>query len=219
MRKVLLVLCLVLLATCSVYASDWKVSVRGYQTIPTDSVGIVQSGTGVQANLYYKLVYLYLSQDRVPVRFSGQRGDDLTISSLGFGVERELVDGLILFCDMGWYEPTFSLEGKDLKLWGEPLSEGLNIYLNQHVDSRLGYYEWDFYSLEYAGSIGGKIGLSFQYPLTSKFLAGFTVGFQYLRFHEDVKGRDYGPYRGHWEWREDRDFSNYQMGIVLTYQF
>lgn len=224
MKKLLLIVICILFPSISLAnnRSNWKLSASAYQTIPSSSEDVVQSGSGLQALLYYKSTYIYLSRDRIPIRFGGQRGTDIDVWSLGIGFERKLTDRLIMFCDAGWYEPQFRQDGELLKLWGtEHLAEGLNIYLNNKLASAssLGYYEWDAYSLEYSGSIGGRIGLCFEQPISEHFIFGLSIGYQYLRFSEMVKGKDHNNDRGWWEYKHDRDFSNYQMGLKLTWIF
>ncbi len=210
--------------------SDWALKTFLYQTMPTDSEAIVQTGKGLQISLHRKNLYLYLSRDVNQVRFAGQGGPDVNLWSLGVGMQHRIGKHLNLSVDVGWYEPKFKKMGEPQDWNSSAFSEGLLRYLNKFLapENQGGHPwipNWDYYSLKYYGSVGGKLNLSFEQPLTENITFNITAGYRYLKLLENVKGEDYdGGYArlgeaGCWTIRKDRDWSSFIIGGMLEYKF
>jgi hypothetical protein len=236
MKAILLVIFLTFVLVVSVNAnepeSDWALKTSLYKTVALDQESIVQSGSGLQLSLYHNPLpfFVYLSRDTNQVRFAGQGGPDVNFWSLGIGMEHKLGKHLTLAVDVGWYEPKFKEMGEPQGLYSGPFAEGLMRYLNNFLmPENQGVHpyipNWEYYSLEYKGGIGGKLSLEFEYPITEKIAFEMKAGYKYLKVQEHVVGADYdGGYArlgesGWWTIRHDRDFSSYIIGGVLVYRF
>lgn len=205
--------------------SDWKLSASLYKVIASDPDSILQSGFGLQMSLHKKSVFLYISKDIMPVRFAGQGGPDVDLWSIGFGFDRKLGEYLTLTCDIGWYEAGFKGEGDPQVYPNSSFSEGLCRYLNYFLQPDDGYPAWDYYTLDYDyGSIGGKIGLSFDYPITNWMSVDMKVGYRYLKLSESVKGKNWSDGTdwasiNWWQIKYDRDFSGWCVGGAFNIYF
>jgi len=212
-----------------VRADDWQLSTDIYKTVASDVESIVQSGAGLQVSLHRKSLFLYLSKDVNQVRFAGQGGPDVNLWSAGIGMQHKAGKHLTISLDIGWYEPIFKENGEPQSYYSSSFAEGLNRYLNNFLMPDYGgqtfYPVWDYYSLEYHGSIGGKISLAFEYPITKRASFNLTGGYRYLKLLENVKGEDYdGGYArlgeaGCWTIRYDRNFSAWIIGGAFVYRF
>ncbi len=208
--------------------SDYSLSANLYKTVASDTESIVQSGAGLQLSLHRKSLYFYVSKDANRVRFAGQGGPDINIWSVGIGMQRKL-RYLILSIDAGWYEPRFGEMGEPQNYYSSPFAEGLCRYLNQYLMPDTGdqpfVSNWDYYTLDYLGSIGGKLSLNFEYPITGSVSFNMTGGYRYLKLLENVKGRDYDGGHGRlgnagcWTVRYDRDFSGWMIGGMVVVKF
>jgi len=229
---ILAIIMLFIIVGTKAYAEDekdWKLSTSFYKTIALDQESIVQSGHGVQLSLHRKSLYLYLSKDKNQVRFAGQGGPDICLWSAGIGMQRDLGNHLTLSVDIGWYEPKFPEMGEPQEYMSSPFAEGLGRYLNKFLMPDAGgqtfYPAWDYYSLEHHGSIGGKINLAFEYPITKRTSFNLIGGYRYLKLLENVRGEDYdGGYArlgeaGCWTIRYDRDFSAWMIGGAFIFEF
>jgi len=216
--------------TISVNAeSDYSLSTNLYKTIASDAESIIQSGTGLQVSLHRKNLFLYLSKDVHQVRFAGQSGPDVNLYSFGFGMQRKVGKYLMLSIDVGWYEPMFKEMGEPQPLFSSPFAEGLQRYLNKYlVDDGIHPYipNWDYYTLNYKGSIGGKLSLAFEYPITERLSFNIMGGYRYLKLQENVQGRHYLDHGGgidwskhYWTVRYDRDFSGWMIGGMIVFNF
>lgn len=227
MKKAIIIFIVFLASTVS--AEDWSLSVNVYKTVPTDTEAIVQQGYGLQTSLHRKSLFLYLSKDVHQVRFAGQGGPDVNLWSAGIGMQHKAGKHLNVALDVGWYEPYFKENGEPQPYYSSPFAEGLNRYLNNYLmpTNQLQPYipNWDYYSLEYHGSIGGKISLAFEYPITKRTSFNLTGGYRYLKLLENVKGADYdGGYarlgeEGCWTIRYDRDFGGWFIGGGIAILF
>lgn len=220
----------IIILTLTVDASgiDWKLSANFYKTVASDVESVVQSGSGVQISLHRNTLYLYLSKDINQVRFAGQGGPDVNLWSAGIGAQRKIGKHLKLSVDVGWYEPRFKEMGEPQEYYSSPFAEGLCRYLNAYLTDSgdQGYYpNWDYYTLNYLGTIGGKLGLAFKYPIMERFSFNITAGYRYLKLLENVKGQDYdgGHERlgeaGHWSIKYERDFSGFMIGGMFVVEF
>jgi hypothetical protein len=210
---------------------NWKLTASVWQTMPVSDEGIVQTGIGKQLALHYKSFYIYLSKDESPLRFMGQSGPTLEYWSIGPGVERVIGKHLKLFADFGWYEPSFDRMGELIPGNSDPFSEGLCRYMNKYLAPDTSYPAWDFYSANYQGGIGAKVGLTFEYPLTSWMTLELNASYRYLKFIENVKGKhdpDHPRSPGqdadfwinnYWTIKYDRNFSAYMIGGSISIPF
>ena len=227
MKKAIIILILIFASTAN--ANDWKLLANLHKTVASDTESIVQSGAGLQVSLHRKSLFLYLSKDVHQVRFAGQGGPDINLWSAGIGMQHKAGKHLTIALDAGWYEPIFKDNGEPQPYYSSPFSEGLNRYLNIFLmpTNQLQPYvpNWDYYSLEYHGSLGGKISLAFEYPITERTSFNLTGGYRYLKLLENVRGEDYdGGWErlgeaGCWTVRYDRDFSGWMIGggIVILF--
>lgn len=224
MKAFILSIFLIIASTASVNA-DWKLSTSAYQSISMDAEAIVQQGCGLQAALHYKSGYLYISDDILPVRFGGQRGVDISLWSAGFGFSHKISEHFTFSCDAGWYEPVFKEEGKPQIFRLEDgthapqthLAEGLWLYLNDYwaMDNR----NWDYYTLDYHGSIGGKLNIAFSYPVCEWLSLDMAGSYRYLQLPERIRGKDYGNDIAFWALKQDRDFSGWLIGVGVSIIF
>jgi len=191
-----------------------EVSTRVYKTIPTDADSKVQSGYGLQLNLEHKGWYLYASQDVNPIRFGGQRGQDVDLQSLGLGFTHSINKNFSFFADIGWYHPKHDSGIQEFPK--TQLAEGLYYYLNTQLGIT---HLWDYYTIEYHGAIGGKFGVAFEKELFNNFSMSLSAAYRYLQLGEMIQGRDYGNTAGWWEYKEDRDFGGWQAGLMFTLKF
>lgn len=215
MKKAIIILILLFASTVS--ASDWKLSTTAYQSISMDSEAVVQQGYGLQAALHYKSGYFYISDDILPVRFGGQRGVDINLWSAGVGITHKVSDYFTFSCDVGWYEPVFSEEGRQQIIHDTHLAEGLMLYLNDFL--ALTPRQWDYYTLNYHGSIGGKLNLSFSYPVCDWLSLEMATSYRYLQLTERIRGKNFGNDVWFWQIRQDRDFSGWLVGGGITILF
>lgn len=197
--------------------AGWKLSATAYQSSSMDSEAIVQQGYGLQAALHYKSGYFYISDDIIPVRFGGQRGVDINLWSAGFGIEHKIGKHFTFSCDAGWYEPVFSEEGRQQIIHDKYMAEGLMLYLNDFLS--LPPRQWDYYTLNYHGSIGGKLNLSFSYPVCSWLSLEMATSYRYLKLTERIRGKDFGNDVAYWTIKQDRNFSGWLIGggIIILF--
>lgn len=219
------ILLFIILIASNTYATDWKLSTSVYKTTAMDSEAVVQGGYGLQAALHCNSGYIYASRDVIPIRFGGQRGVDISLWSAGLGIQHKIGKYLSISCDAGWYEPMFEEEGVAQIFRLEDgthapqthLAEGLWLYLNDFwaMNNR----DWDYYTLNYQGGIGGKLSLSFECPISDWFLFEMTTGYQHLRLIERIRGKDYGNDVSFWVLKQDRDFSSWTIGVCFVILF
>lgn len=217
-----LIMSIIIISALTIDASeiDWRLSANLYKTVASDVESIVQSGKGIQISLHRNSLYLYLSKDINQVKFAGQHGPDVDLWSAGIGAQRKIVEHLTLSVDAGWYEPNFRKMGKPQDHNSTPFGEGLGRYLNAFLvdGDASGYHPFDYYTLNYKGAIGGKLGLTFEYPITDRFSFNMTAGYRYLKLFESVVGKEYdGP--GCWVIGYDRDFSGFMIGGMFVVAF
>jgi len=217
MKRILLI---ILLFPSIAFANDWSGQAKVYKTISSDSENIVQSGSGLEVSLKHIKtgLYPYISYDINPVRFGGQRGADINLWGFGLGIEKKVVEGLNLFCQAGWYQPQWEHNAELLPFNNtEHLAEGLWIYLNNKLAPL--NRTWDAYSLDYHGNIGGIVGANWILPVTNAIDINLSGSYRYLKLQEMVKGMDYGNTTGWWEYKQDRDFSGFQVGLGIEVRF
>lgn len=211
---VLIALLFFLIAVNHSIGADWKGSIRTYKTIPSDSGNKVQSGYGLQVNLHCNDWYFYISQDKNPIRFGGQSGQDVKLQSVGFGFTHNISKHFSFFADIGWYHPEHDSGIQEFPK--TQLAEGLFYHLN----TKLGItHLWDYYTIEYHGALGGKLGFEFSKPISKNWFFSLSTAYRYLQLGEMIQGRDFGNTTGWWEWKEDRDFGGWQVGAAITYSF
>ena len=227
MKKTIIIFILFLASTA--HADEWELRTSVYKTVALDQESIVQSGSGLQVSLHRKNIYLYMSKDVNQVRFVGQGGPDVNLWSAGIGMQHILSKYLSLSADVGWYESRFKEMGEPQDYYSSPFAEGLCRYLNNFLmpTNQMQPYvpNWEYYTLDYHGSIGGKLKLDFEYPITKNISFNMTTGYRYLKLLEHVTGQDYdGGYArlgeaGHWTIKKDRDFSGWIIGggIVILF--
>jgi len=207
--------------------NNWSVSASIYKTMPAnhDPDRVAQSGTGLQASFLYKDVFgLYISKDTTPLRFAGQSGVDLDLKSIGIVFQRKLSEHLTIGLDVGWYEPDFNGMDEPQPYPHSPFAEGLCRQLNKYLWPDQDYPAWDYYTLNYHGSIGGKLKLDLKYPITEWLSFDATVGYRYLSLLENIQGRNWSngndwAATNYWTVRYDRDFSSYLIGFNFTVKF
>ena len=222
MKKTIIIFIFFLASTA--HADEWELRTSVYKTVALDQESIVQSGAGLQVSIHRKSLFLYMSKDVNQVRFAGQGGPDVNFWSLGIGMEHKLGKHLTLAVDVGWYEPKFKEMGEPQGLYSGPFAEGLMRYLNNFLSpENQGVHpyipNWEYYSLEYKGGIGGKLGLAFEYPITEKIAFEMKAGYRYLKVQEHIVGADYDGGSGWWTIRYDRDFSAWMIGGVIVILF
>lgn len=215
MKKAIIIFIIFLASTVS--AEDWSLSLDIYKVVPTDAEAIVQQGHGLQATLQRKAGYLYVSQDLLPVRFGGQRGVDISLWSAGLGFTHQISEYFTFSCDAGWYEPIFSEEGRQQIVHDKYMAEGLMLYLNDFL--ALAPRQWDYYTLNYHGSIGGKLNVSFSYPMFDWLSLEMAAGYRYLKLTERIRGKDFGNDVTYWTIKQDRDFSGWLIGGGIVVLF
>jgi len=211
-----------LLLPAIVFADDnWSGQAKIYKTMPTDTERIVQTSTGLQVSLRHIKTGLYpfLSYDITPIRFGGQRGADIDLWGFGFGIEREVIDKLTLFCQVGWYQPQWEHNGEPLVFGSEHLTEGLWIYTNQKLVPPFGQINFPMYSLEYHGNIGGVVGANFAIPLSDNIDFNLSGAYRYLKLQEMIKGIFSIDNPDCWQYKQDRDFSGWQVGLGIEWRF
>lgn len=222
--KIIILSIFLILTTASANA-DWKLSTSAHQSISMDAEAIVQQGYGLQAALHRGSGYIYVSQDVMPVRFGGQRGVDISLWSAGLGFTHKISEHFTFSCDAGWYEPVFAEESKPqiFRLSDGThapqthLAEGLWLYLNDYW--AMAARNWDYYTLEYHGSIGGKLNISFSYPVCDWLSLEMSTGYRYLKLIERIRGKDYGNDTAFWALKQDRYFGGWLIGAGITIVF
>lgn len=236
MKTMLLFIFLILITAVNVNANetvdepdnDWALKTSLYKTVALDPESILQSGSGLQVSLHRKSLYLYLSKDVNQIRFVGQGGPDINLWSAGVGMQHKLGKHLTVSTDIGWYEPKYAEMGKPQDYMSSPFAEGLGRYLTSKVYDIGGQVfvdDWEFYSLKHYGGIGGKLNLTFEYPITEMLSFNMNAGYRYLKLLENVRGEDYdGGYgrlgeAGCWTIRYERDFSAFMIGGAFVYEF
>lgn len=218
MKKLFAILiCLLLLGGKQVFA-DTKIELLATHTTPSDSENIVQAYTGIQLNAIRKNAYILMSLERIPIRLGGQRGADIKLIGIGFGINRKINDWLSVFVDIGYYHPDFSENGKMQTVHDSTLAEGVMIYLGQHLCDTYPMREFDAYSIRYSGNVGGKFGIAISHELSKRWKMKLLSGYRYLRLEEYLKGQDYGD-PSSWQYRHDRDFSGWQIGGTIEFSF
>ncbi len=230
MKKFILLAVVLLFISSYAQADDWEVKGKVYQTSPTDSESIVQKGLGKRLSIHKGRLYFYLSEDTQQVRFAGQGSPDLELWSVGVGLQHHISKYLTLSADVGWYEPRMDGMDEPMAWNSSAFSEGLLRYLNKFLapENQGGHPwipNWDTYSINYYGSVGGKLNLDFAYPVTESITLSLSTGYRHLKLLENIKGEDYdGGYArlgeaGCWTIRKDRDFSAWYTGLSITYAF
>jgi len=227
--KIILILAILIITVIANAESDYSLSTKFYKTVASDTESIVQSGAGLQLSLHRKWLYLYLSDDIHQVRFAGQSGPDINLWSAGIGMQHKVGKYLTLSLDAGWYEPKFSEMGERQAYYSSPFAEGLCRYLNQFLMPDTGdqpfVSNWNYYTLDYQGAVGGKLSINFTYPITDNISFNMTGGYRYLKLLENIKGQDYdGGFErlgeaGYWTVRHDRDFSGWMIGGMVVIGF
>lgn len=213
----------IFLLVSSIAQAEWSGQAKVYKTIPSDADNIIQSSIGVQVAVKHKEsgLYPYLSYELIPFRFAGQRGGDINLWGFGFGIEREVAEGLSFFGQIGWYQPEWDRNGELMELWGEDnhLAEGLYIHLNNRITTD--YRIWDAYSLSYSGNIGGVVGANWILPISKNVDFKLMGAYHYLRLPEKIKGQDddYDTTGQRWEYNQDRDFGGWQAGVGIDWKF
>ena len=211
---------IVLIFTISFGCAGWSGQAKVYKTIPSDTE-ILQASTGLQVSAVHKKtgLYPYLSYDATPFRFGGQSGDSIDLWGLGFGIEKEVVDKLTFFCQVGWYQPEWDGNGKPLALYQSTLAEGLWIYLHQELSPPFQRINFPIYSLEYSGNIGGIVGANFALPLSDNINFNLSGAYRYLKLREKVRGMFSIENPDCWCVYKDRNFSGWQVGVAIEYHF
>lgn len=222
MRNLFAALVMLAMSNIISVAYSYESSISTYQTIASDLDNIVQNGYGFQVSLHKNNWYVYTSIDKNPVRFSGQSGTDIDIYSIGVGFEHTFGKEFNLFFDVGWYEPKYDGSNQDVydNAFETTLAEGLWIHLNNKLAGTGQEYKWQYYTLEYNGNIGGKIGLEYSKPIFKSTVLNISARYRYLSMGEMIKGINYeGFTSGWWEYKETRDFSGWQISIGVIYEF
>ena len=195
------------------------VSATVQNTTPTDTDNVVQGYQGLRIAVGNERIYGFGGYDEVPVRFGGQRGADIDLWSLGFGIRGELTSWLSVFGDVGWYEPQFNEAGRPQELGVSNLAEGLMIHQNQRLFPPYWPAAYDIYTLDYSGNVGGTIGVTLMHQITDNAKVGIHSAYRYLRLEEQIKGMPSSGVGGYWDYKEDRDFGGWQIGAQLMVDF
>lgn len=154
--------------------------------------------------------YAWASAEELLRRFSGQECIDMQIYGVGLGLLEEIVDGLFLSIDTGYFlphrrktRPAFHADGALL-----------------HMIDVLGSYakSWTHYGYEIGGGFGGSVGIAFDYELTDRWRIGGWTAYRVLKLEEFVFGYDEDAFDSglpHHEVFEHTSFSGMQFGFKV----
>lgn len=202
---------------------DFDLSIKGVYTVYQDR-DLQKDGTGIKGELRWKYVYLWGGWERTEMRLTGQRAGELSLYGFGLGSKIELVKGLSIFGEVGYYIPNSDLANDPMKY-----SEGI-------------YYKWvklaadtgcpdptataqkyNSYTYELNSGIGGSLGLEFRQEIYKELFLGLFGMYRFLNLREDWDARDLRPtnqYPNAWlQTKEKRSFSGGVFGIGLDYRF
>jgi hypothetical protein len=170
---------------------------------------------GIQ--LSYKFdnpLYVFASYDVaeiIPIQYSF----DYEFFGLGVGMRKQVMDGLELFGQVGYYIIENSMG------YREGYTEGMHYYFNM----RYPYDRTRFFGHEVRNdnTIGGSFGLRFSHALTEHWSVGLSGSVRWLKFTEhlyadrdDIYGIEYPRY---WIAEGERDFTSLNLGASLKYTF
>lgn len=171
----------------------------------------LEAGPGISIKAG-KGLYLWGSYEKTLLRFGGQESVDITLGGLGAGAKKDF-EHVSLWIEGGWFQPMHVITR------GEAYQEGAYIEMNQIVAP---FREsWLNYEYDLNGGIGGAVGLTLHYDLSTSWRVGLSTSYRYLRLGEWIVGHNgtVGPEIYHWQIYQERDFSAFQVGLSVTYSF
>lgn len=213
MKKLLLALLLVSIFSVQAHAVEFKL--KPYIGMPTDSERVVQSREGIEIQTQWEEFYLFGAMETGKIRFSGQRVGAVDLLGAGFGFEHKFNDKFSVFIDLGYYLPEVSAHSSFDGKSGVP-GEGIEYYLEKNIGIKPNFQN---YSVEYKGNIGGRIGGSYNKQFTEMFSLELYGAYRYLMLEEMLKGYQTNSMAGCWHYKSDRDFGEYQAGISFNIKF
>jgi len=198
-----------------VWASDVSVTAKGGAYLPTDKE--LQSGYSVQADLNWKVFYLFGQYIETERRIAGQRAGTTDIWGFGLGMKVPVGDYVKAWGQMGYYHPTTDLVD------GSKYEESHWLYwrkwgTNHNYD--VGWYTHQ-YNYKIQGGFGGALGIDLLYPISKHLILGFSAGYQALKFHETFYARSKGWTQGAgWiQTIQDKNYSGFILEVEATWRF
>jgi hypothetical protein len=222
MKKMLVLVILFLFFSTVSYAQekkkDFELTVDGIYVLYNDK-DLRDNGTGVKATARYKWFYLWGSWESTELRLSGQQSGGIDVFGFGIGTKLEIVKGLKIFLDGGYYIPNAELEknasdpahNEGIKYkWYKDLEEKGLLYL---------YPKFPNYSYELKGNFGATIGAEFVHEIYKGVNLNLFGGYRFLNLREDWDAYPNENLGFCIQTKEKRDFSGGMFGAGLTYRF
>lgn len=208
-------LTLIILASLTARASDLSITAKGGVYLPTDKE--LQSGYSVQADLNWRVFYLFGQYIETERRIAGQRAGMTNIWGFGLGMKVPIGDYVKVWGQMGYYHPTTDLvDGSKYeeshwlywKEWGAPRNYDVGWYTHQ-------------YDYKIQGNFGGALGIDLLYPISKYMTVGFSAGYQSLKLQETFYARSKGwtQQAGWIQTIEDKNYSGFTLGIEASWRF
>lgn len=222
---------IVLFMAVSVMGVCAEITASVYQLSRMTDDDTYQVGTWQGLQLSYKPfdgLYYFVSQDGAGVYPNG-KSHDYTFTTAGFGIDKRVTKGIKLFGQLGIVKIDDSLGEKrhgDI--------EALTYYFNERISQQLpaGYHQgFDSFGVkhdDYVVSV--TLGAELTHQITDSLSVGLSLSYRGMKFHESLSAyRDDwdahnatlapGQTPTYWEFGLVRDYSSFNTGLSLTYQF
>jgi hypothetical protein len=233
-KKIIVAVCVYAASVCGSYAGNFNLNAEAFTVFGHDA-GIeydIDSHTGIKLSFGHdKLpVYLWGSADKIDTRLVGLRGPHYTVYGAGLGLKKEIIKGLSLHIEGGYFMPKGDMPYTRFPINWEQ-TEGITRYLNNRYNAtsdpngdpnspenfRGGVF--DATSVECSSGYGGEIGFSYDYELIEHLSISASGAYRMIRFGETINGYNDEWLPGWWQHVEDRDLSGIKLGISLNLMF
>ena len=218
MRKGLLIVALVLWATIA-QAKDFDFNINYNWNVYSDKS--LTTGSEIEAQLQWKNFYLFGSWAKAQMSMYGQDAGAPTLYGIGLGVNAEVVKGLKVYGQAGYYFADMRMERADEIFYYKKVD-----WLNSTMfhQKQKAYFMDNFQNYEYelGGGFGMRMGLTYSYKLYKGLYGNFHAGYQFLNIAESFKAKHNQYVEGtenYLEWRGKRNFSGGVFGVGLEYKF
>ena len=219
MRKYwLLIIALVLCATMA-QAKDFDFNINYNWTVYSDKT--LTTGSEVEAQFQWKNFYLFGSWAKSHMHFYGQDAGQPTIYGFGLGVNADVVKGLKVYGQAGYYFANMQMERADEIFYYKKVG-----WLNEtaFTPAQKAYFIDNFQKYEYelGGGFGMRMGLVYSYQIYKGLHANFHAGYQFMNLDESWKAKHNQYVEGtanYLEWKGKRNFSGGVFGLGIEYKF
>ena len=165
-------------------------------------------------------IYAWGSWEHTRFTMADQPMGYMDVIGIGLGVKKNIINGISLFLDGGWYHPQWYKNGELIYPVAGDIGEMGFLYLNEKYSDTLGVHYFDSYKASISGNFGGSFGAEWKYNLSKSFLISTMISYRILSLPMWVEGIGIdSPGGGNWCRYEDLSLSGVGINAGIVWNF